>query len=391
MERVLFSEWILPIHTDPIKDAFIAIEDGHIIELGQQKHFRGNVELVEDLGHTVLFPGLVNVLYHSDFGVKQSENTSKGNFINWLHEANRHSRSLTQAGQESNILSAIKGFVDSGTIAIGVRTTHLGIGTHLENSGLHSNVFLTIKGFSEYKAVDIWRNAEEKLSHRKNTSLTSYHASGEFLFSTSPKLLRIISKHGKLSAMPVGINHEEIVFFQSGIGSIQQFLLSRGDMDNRWIVPQKSIIEYYLSEGYPSENNILSHMISIREEDIQLLKNSPKTFHVCLHPRFNRQWEMGTAPAKKIKQSGLNICLGTFAGHVDMRREMQSASAEYGFSPEEVLIMATINGAKALNLDRYIGTLEAGKESKIIGITCKKPIQDPYQEIMFSTEKFHSI
>ena len=112
---------------------------------------------------------------------------------------------------------------------------------------------------------------------------------------------------------------------------------------------------------------------------------------MCLHPRFDRQWELGTAPGQMIQEKGFNICLGTFAEHMDIRAEMRSASAEYGFMPDEIMRMATINGAKALGLANLIGSLEPGKDSKIFAIRSESSIADPYNLILFTNERLRPV
>ena len=100
---------------------------------------------------------------------------------------------------------------------------------------------------------------------------------------------------------------------------------------------------------------------------------------------------VGTAPGQLIRNKGFNICLGTFADHMDIRAEMRSASAEYGFKPDEIIRMATLNGAKALNLADRIGSLERGKDAKVFAIHAQETIADPYDLILFTNERLHQV
>ncbi|HLF82706.1 MAG TPA: amidohydrolase family protein, partial [Blastocatellia bacterium] len=58
-------------------------------------------------------------------------------------------------------------------------------------------------------------------------------------------------------------------------------------------------------------------------------------------------------------------------------------------SAEHLLKLATLDGARALRLDREIGSLEAGKQADIIAIdlsrTHNTPVHDPIATIAFSS------
>lgn len=176
-----------------------------------------------------------------------------------------------------------------------------------------------------------------------------------------------------------------------GQGQIYQYLLSRDDMDYRWRPPKTSPIRYMLNHAFCTPETILSQLITVEEADLDLLLDRQEVFHMCLHPRFDRQWALGTAPGQLIQEKGFNICLGTFADHMDIRAEMRSASAEYGFKPEEIIRMATLNGAKALGLDKQIGSLEQGKDAKVFAIHAQESIDDPYNIILFTNERLHQV
>ena len=176
-----------------------------------------------------------------------------------------------------------------------------------------------------------------------------------------------------------------------GQGRIYQYLLGKEDMDYRWKAPHISPLLYFLNSAFAANDTIQSQVINIEENDLDLLKTRSETFHICLHPRFDRQWELGTAPGQLILEKGFNVCLGTFAEHMDIRAEMRSASAEYGFKPAQIIRMATLNGAKALGLSDRIGSLEPGKDAKIFSISSKSSISDPYETILFTNERLKPV
>ncbi len=385
--RTFFAEWVLPIISAPIHEGFISVANGKITEVGKQQNFQGDKQLIQNLGHAVIAPSLVNALFHPDYPVADPQNTPRGNFLNWLHSGNNHARLTSKLEIESELLSAIKRCYDYGTVAIGIRTRHPEISEHLEHSGLYSVVFQMLNGFQEDEAYDRWH-------HRlkiQNSAQTHFFDAGEFLFNLAPDILRKIAGSNYRTALPLAFMKEENIFFMKGQGRIYQYLLGKEDMDYRWQPPRTTPLKYFLNNAFAAPETILSQLIDIEEEELDLLSSRKERFHICLHPRFDRQWELGTAPGQLIRDKGLNICLGTFAEHMDIRAEMRSASAEYGFKPHEIMEMATLNGAKALGLESQIGSLEPGKEAKIFSTRSTTSIADPYNLILFTNERLRPI
>ena len=387
VERILFSEWVLPIASEPIRDGYISMANGKITAVGKQSDFTGDRKQVQDLGHSVVCPALVNALFHPDYQVANPQTTPRGSFLNWLHSGKKASRVSSKLEAESELLSAIKRGYDYGTAAIGIRTRHPEISQHLEHSGLYSVVFQMLQGFRDSNAVEIWNNR----GNFSDTDLTRFHYAGEFLFNLAPEVFRQISRSEGRTALPMSFMKDEDIFFMKGQGRIYQYLLGKEDMDYRWQPPQISPIRYFINSAFAAKETILSQVILLEEDDLDLLKARPEVFHMCLHPRFDRQWELGTAPGQLIQDKGFNICLGTFAEHMDIRAEMRSASAEYGFKPEQIIKMATLNGAKALGLADRIGSIEPGKDAKIFSIPSSTSISDPYHIILFTNERLRQV
>lgn len=387
VERTFFAEWVLPIVSNPIQNGYVSVANGKISALGKQSDYGGDKKQVQDLGHAIVCPALVNALFHPDYPVADPQTTPRGSFLNWLQSGKNVTLSSSKLEAESELLRAIKRGYDYGTAAIGIRTRHPEISKHLENSGLYSVVFQMLQGFREGNAHEVWNNR----GHFVDTELTRFYHAGEFLFNLSPDVFRQISRHSARTALPMSFMKDEDIFFMKGQGRIYQYLLGKEDMDYRWKAPHISPLLYFLNSAFAANDTILSQVINIEENDLDLLKTRSETFHICLHPRFDRQWELGTAPGQLILEKGFNVCLGTFAEHMDIRAEMRSASAEYGFKPAQIIRMATLNGAKALGLSDRIGSLEPGKDAKIFSISSKSSISDPYETILFTNERLKPV
>ena len=110
-----------------------------------------------------------------------------------------------------------------------------------------------------------------------------------------------------------------------------------------------------------------------------------------------------SGPVKKYREKGINVALGTDGAssnnNLSMIKEMNTAAllqtvanmTPAAARPYDIIEMATLNGAKALGLDKVIGTLEAGKDADITLINTNDanmtPLNDPFSAIVFSADR----
>ena len=149
-------------------------------------------------------------------------------------------------------------------------------------------------------------------------------------------------------------------------------------------------------------HNILAHSVKVSDKDIQNLKETNTYIAHC--PVSNLKLGCGIAPVAKMIEEGLCVSLGTdgqgSGSNLDMFETMKfTALLQKGINenPEnlpayEVLKMATVNGAKALNLSD-IGKLEEGKLADLIIInmeeTITNAINNIFAEIVYNVKGYN--
>ena len=127
---------------------------------------------------------------------------------------------------------------------------------------------------------------------------------------------------------------------------------------------------------------LLSHSVDLTEEDINALK---RTGSNVVHNPSAIMSVYGRCPAPELIGEGITVCLGSDAGAPDRgfdmfkhmtqcmhyhRRHFRDPS---WMPPGKVLEMATIDAAKALDLDDEIGSIEIGKKADIVLVDMRKP------------------
>ena len=110
---------------------------------------------------------------------------------------------------------------------------------------------------------------------------------------------------------------------------------------------------------------------------------------VAHNPESNMKLASGIAPVAELIGRGVCVGLGTDGcssnNNLDLFAEMDMAAKLHKASSLDptvldaatVLRMATIDGARALGLDRQIGSLEVGKKADLIIIDTRKPHLTP--------------
>lgn len=134
------------------------------------------------------------------------------------------------------------------------------------------------------------------------------------------------------------------------------------------------------------------HMTQINDDDIALLQQTGA--HIIHCPESNLKLASGFCPVDKLLKAGINVALGTDGAasnnNVDMFGEMHTAAllgkavAEdaAALNAQQVIEMATINGAKALGIDEDTGSLEVGKCADIIAIALDDIDHAPQHDIL---------
>ena len=148
---------------------------------------------------------------------------------------------------------------------------------------------------------------------------------------------------------------------------------------------------------------IAVHMTQLTDEEIHLL--STERSHIVHCPESNLKLASGFSPIAKCLSAGINIALGTDGAasnnDLDMFGEMRTAALlgkavagdASAIPAMTALRMATLNGAKALGLDDYCGSLRIGKEADVIAIDLStlenQPLYCPVSQIVYAASRQH--
>ena len=144
----------------------------------------------------------------------------------------------------------------------------------------------------------------------------------------------------------------------------------------------KTPTEWFESLGTFDSPTAAAHCVAVTERDMDILKAHGVS--VIHNPTSNLKLGSGFAPIRQMMDKGINVTLGTDGtasnNNLNMFEEMHLAEIMHDgyhndptlISTQEVLDMATVNGAKLQGRDDT-GVLAVGKKADIIAIDLSKP------------------
>ena len=141
---------------------------------------------------------------------------------------------------------------------------------------------------------------------------------------------------------------------------------------------------------------IAIHGVHLSADDIEILATHGG--HVVHCPASNMKLGSGIAPIAELAARGVNVALGTDGAasnnRLDLFGEMRLASLlakvragdAAALPAEDVVRAATLGGARALGLERMLGSLEPGKEADVVAVDFSRldavPCYDPVSHLV---------
>ena len=160
-----------------------------------------------------------------------------------------------------------------------------------------------------------------------------------------------------------------------------------------------TVVSYLDALGFLGPGVVAAHAVWVNDGDTALLKS--RGVGVSHNPESNMKLASGIAPVKAYLAANVAVGLGTDGAasnnDLDMFEAMRAASFlqkvatgdPTAVSARTAVQMATIGGARALGMEKQIGSLEPGKHADIIivGMNAARqtPMYDPISHLVYVT------
>lgn len=153
----------------------------------------------------------------------------------------------------------------------------------------------------------------------------------------------------------------------------------------------KRNVAYLDSLGISGAHVVLAHCVHLATEEMETLARTQTNVAHC--PSSNLKLGSGLARVAEMLARKIPVSLGADGAacnnRLDMFTEMRTAALlqKLAHGPEvlpaaRVLRMATIDGARALGLDKEIGSIEAGKRADVIVVDLNRIHSSPARDVV---------
>ncbi len=356
-----------PVTAPPIEDGAVLVDDrGRIVAVGPDRAVPApeGAERLEYPG-AALVPGLVNCHTHLELTHLAGRNPET-QFARWIHRIRElkdatpaeEFRRSAERGVRDCWAAGVTCVADTGSTGAAMEALHA-----LGGRGIaYQEVFGPDPTQARASLAEL-ECALERLGAYASARLrvgVSPHAP----YTVSERLYHAVGDLARREGLPVAIHlaesREETAFVREGAGPFADALRARGISIT---APGCSPVQYLVRLGVLERGTLCIHCVQVDARDTQLLRQAGASVAHC--PRSNRAHGHGAAPLAAFRAARIPLGLGTdsvvSAGDVSLWAEAAAA----GLEGEEALRMLTLEGARALGVDRQIGSLEAGKEADL--------------------------
>ncbi|MAM00145.1 amidohydrolase family protein [Hydrocarboniclastica marina] len=344
-----------------IPEGTLVVEDGRIAQVGESEHVTVPMycEVIDGRGYALL-PGLIDCHSHSSLMRGITENMP---LMEWLPWYQLEHRAMTEEFAYHSARLCYLEALQSGTTCV----------------------------MDMFRYMDRCADAAAELGLRVQLAPYVADRPGKDFFSTREENRRLINSHheGQQGRVRVWMGLEHL-FYCSGEAYREAANLSRefGVGIHTHASEQKAeelavtadfgrrslaMLDHY---GILGERTLLAHCVWLNDEEIARIAHTGTSVAHC--PVSNAKLASGVAPVPEMLRAGVTVGLGTDGpvcnNSLSLFEEMKFASLIQKATrldatvlpAEQVLRMATIDGAKALNLDHEIGSLEPGKKADLL-------------------------
>lgn len=375
---ILRASVVVTMDGPPIENGAVAVIGNRIVDVGKFDDVKiGPANEVVDLGEQALLPGLINAHCHLDYTCLRGKISPQKTFADWIRAINAEKAKLIS---DDYVRSIVAGFAES-----------LKFGT---TSMVNFEAFPEIIGRTS-PPIRTWWLAElidvRGGKHASGIIDSALDALGEpaaemrevglaphALYSASKTLYRLAQETSYERAFHlathVAESREEMLMFRDAAGPLYDFVKEIGrDMSD---CGDKTPLAHFVEDIDPREGWIVIHLNELDQSDFELLSRSEK-FNVVHCPRSSAYFKHSVFHYQKLRELGLNICLGTdsLASNQDLSlfsemREFQKR--EPGAVPKEIIELATINPARALGRQSQLGQIKPGFLADMIALPLER-------------------
>ena len=348
----------------------VLVEDGKITGVG---HPKARPDDTIDAGGCIVMPGLINCHTHVAMALMRSvaDDVKLDKFLERTFAIDaKRTREDIGVGATLGCLEMAR----SGTTTfVDLYYSEDVIAKSVEQVGLRAFLGWTVldEKFTTQKGKPI-KNCENFIRSHKNKPLITPIVGAQGVYVCSDETLmearELARKEKTVCHYHLSETRPEVYEYQKKTG--------------------KRVAEHLAEIGFLSKGDLAAHSVWLTINEVRLLSKAGVSAVHC--PTSNMKLASGgVAPLPEMFSEGVNVTLGTDGcssnNGLDMFLEMKFASLLQKASrwdasvlpAQKCLDLATVDAAKALGMEKELGSIEIGKKADLVILDCMRPSMIP--------------
>ncbi|UAY51915.1 amidohydrolase family protein [Ferruginibacter albus] len=346
----------------------ITTEDGIITEIVEEQNAGDNIEIFSGL----ITPGFINAHCHLELSHMKDTIPAKTGLVEFVQQVMRKRFGNDELKQQA-MLDAAAEMYNSGIVAVGDICNTVDSMSIKQKSKIHWHNFIEVTGFvdaaAEKRLADAEKLFEDFTSHYSRFTSLSPHAP----YSVSKTLFQLLNK--KTAGQLITIHNQECAaedeLYKTRSGDFLDLYNNFGIDISEFQSTRKSSLQSWIPYFNNKQSIIAVHNTFISQQDIGFAQSAISDLHFAICPNANLYIEQKLPPIDLLRATNCNIIIGTdsYASNwqLNILEEIKTIQQNVDDIPlQEILQWATINGAKALQMEDKLGNFTKGKQPGVV-------------------------
>jgi aminodeoxyfutalosine deaminase len=322
-----------------------------------------------DWGDAVILPGLVNAHTHLELTALHGQIAGPRSFADWLRQLIALRRAWTRDQFVQSARAGARMLIASGTTLAG-DICAAGVSREaLDCENLRKVIFEETLGLDpalrEARMSDIRARVEADRANPDGLLVAGVSAHAPY--TVSEGLYQDCASLSEYLQIPLATHvaetPEELEFLRSGTGQLRELLQELGAVPPGWTPPGEAPLALLEKLGVLNTSPLLIHCNYVDENALTTILRTRSSVAYC--PRSHAYFGHAPHPVRQMLDLGINVALGTDSlasnSSLSMLDELRYLfGVRKDLKAEEILRMATLNGASALGFGGVLGRLRRG-------------------------------
>jgi 5-methylthioadenosine/S-adenosylhomocysteine deaminase len=374
-----------------ISDAGIAVEHGRVVAVGSSRDIVRMYTAPERVDATgkIIIPGLINGHTHIPMTLFRGL-ADDLDLQEWLTkyifpaEAKNVTEEFVRAGTRLGLAEMIRG----GT------TTYCDM-YYFEDAIADETAKAGVRGVLGETIIDF-----PVADNKTNAEAMAYVERFVQKWQGNELIVPAVAPHAPYTVSEEHLKAIRAFSDRTGAPIVTHISETKREVDDSLKAKGASPVDYLSRIGFLNERVIAAHMVWPNPGEIEVLKRAG--VGVVHNPQSNMKLASGVAPVPKMMAEGLRVGLGTDGAasnnDLSMWEEMDTTAKLHKvfsgdpkvMSAEEAFSLATVGSARALHMEKEIGSIEKGKRADLVLVDRDAlnqiPLYNIYSDLVYATK-----